>query len=996
MTLFGRSEPLAVAESALEEAAGGRGGTLVVTGEAGIGKSALARALAIAAEARGARVGFGRAWEVGGAPAYWPWSQALGELGLDLDELLGSALGDMVGAQRLIAFDRVVRAVCGSNALPGPVLGLVVVILDDLHAADVASLELALAFARAATRRRVLLVVTTRESELLERREVGDLVGRLVREGRAVPLRRLDAAATASWLSSLRFDGDPSEVHRLSEGNPLFIEEAVRLGVDRFATAAAGGVPVILAEHLGRISPATRETLAAAAVLGREASHADVAALTGDGLDRVADAAREGVLAGVLAPERAGALAFSHVLLRDSVYEGLSPSRRAALHARAADALEARRAPLALVAQHLLDAGDAVAVERIVRTVSSAAEAAAARHAADSAIDLVTRARERLAARLDEATALTLDLAIADASMRTTPSDEARALCADCAVRAKRLGLAGEQTRAALAYGREILTGRVDATMTGLLEDALAVVPADQTSLRAQVLSRLGSALVPPTTEAGLVTALGHAHEALSLARAQRQDVPTLLHTLLWTARTYGYVIPLADRVEHMTELVSLAREHDAMLTLADVGGFYAVSLREIGRPVAAQREAEAYYRLVESLPLPALQWKAVTTRATMAAMDGRMDDARVHAEELRRLSGTSQHAAISWALYEVALAACTRDTDKLAAIESALTPILSRRAVFAPWMGCIHALAGRRAEALSFLNPVVEFPRGLPPILLSAHAAILLESEELAAVFYEPLAKEKVNGRFFWGPSGGFPFGPVSRILGELALLRGDHERARAHLDAAIAECREMDTPPFLALSEQARARVSSVSASATPPAAVAKPADVNVTLSREADVWLVTASTSAPFRVKHAKGLDYLHQLLRSPGREIYVLALAGAGEAAEDAGAILDEQAKGAYKRRVEDLEDQVAEAERLGDRGRALRAREELEAVAEHLAAAVGLGGRDRKAASNVERARVNVQRRIKDSIRRIADQDASLGRYLDATVHTGTYCMYKPM
>src|SRR5579871_5745417 len=116
MPLFGRTEPLAAAARALEEAALGRGGTLVVTGEPGIGKSALARSFAAEAEARGARVGFGRAWEVGGAPAYWPWSQALTELGLDLDEVLGSASNDKASAQRLVAFDRVVRAACAGDA----------------------------------------------------------------------------------------------------------------------------------------------------------------------------------------------------------------------------------------------------------------------------------------------------------------------------------------------------------------------------------------------------------------------------------------------------------------------------------------------------------------------------------------------------------------------------------------------------------------------------------------------------------------------------------------------------------------------------------------------------------------------------------------------------------------------------------------------------------------------------------------------------------------
>src|SRR6185437_11922996 len=239
MQLFGRTEPLAAAARALEGAVAGRGSTLVVSGEAGIGKSALARTLAAEAEARGARVGFGRAWEVGDAPTYWPWTQALAELGLELDELLGSASGEMANAQRLVTFHRVVRAVC---AVEGP---LVVVILDDLHAADVASLELALAFARGIARTRALLIVTTRESELAERRDLGELIGKLTREGVAIPLRRLDPGATQSWLASVGFQGDAAEVHRLSEGNPLFIEEAVRLGVDRFATAATGGVTVI-------------------------------------------------------------------------------------------------------------------------------------------------------------------------------------------------------------------------------------------------------------------------------------------------------------------------------------------------------------------------------------------------------------------------------------------------------------------------------------------------------------------------------------------------------------------------------------------------------------------------------------------------------------------------------------------------------------------------------------------------------------------------------
>jgi non-specific serine/threonine protein kinase len=88
--------------------------------------------------------------------------------------------------------------------------------------------------------------------------------------------------------------------------------------------------------------------------------------------------------------------------------------------------------------------------------------------------------------------------------------------------------------------------------------------------------------------------------------------------------------------------------------------------------------------------------------------------------------------------------------------------------------------------------------------------------------------------------------------------------------------------------------------------------------------------------------------------------------------------------------------MQDAERFGDVGRVRRAQEEREALAEQLASAVGLGGRDRRAASDVERARINVQRRLKDALDRIASEDPGLGRYLAASIQTGTYCSYTPV
>jgi hypothetical protein len=115
----------------------------------------------------------------------------------------------------------------------------------------------------------------------------------------------------------------------------------------------------------------------------------------------------------------------------------------------------------------------------------------------------------------------------------------------------------------------------------------------------------------------------------------------------------------------------------------------------------------------------------------------------------------------------------------------------------------------------------------------------------------------------------------------------------------------------------------------------------------------------------------------------------------DALGDTGALLDPQAKEAYRRRLSELDEDIEEAEAMNDADRAERARSEREFIAHELAAAVGLGGRDRVAASASERARVNVTRAIKSSLGRIAAHSAALGRHLEITVRTGTYCSYEP-
>jgi non-specific serine/threonine protein kinase len=170
---------------------------------------------------------------------------------------------------------------------------------------------------------------------------------------------------------------------------------------------------------------------------------------------------------------------------------------------------------------------------------------------------------------------------------------------------------------------------------------------------------------------------------------------------------------------------------------------------------------------------------------------------------------------------------------------------------------------------------------------------------------------------------------------------------------------------------------------------------------------------------RLRDTKGLRCLARLLASPGQEIPAVELE-AGESdvplpelvaagdvsgsAEldgsrpdlgDAGAMLDAQAKAEYKARIDDLRDEFDEAERFNDSGRATRAQEELDVLTNELARAVGLGGRDRRAASHAERARLNVTRAIRSSLRTLERAHPSLAEHLAATVHTGRYCSYTP-
>lgn len=179
----------------------------------------------------------------------------------------------------------------------------------------------------------------------------------------------------------------------------------------------------------------------------------------------------------------------------------------------------------------------------------------------------------------------------------------------------------------------------------------------------------------------------------------------------------------------------------------------------------------------------------------------------------------------------------------------------------------------------------------------------------------------------------------------------------------------------------------------------------DVGGVFRREGDFWTVAYGGEIA-RLRDRKGMRYLAMLLAHPGREFCALDMAvdpgvrplqpparGRMLRQDDLGPILDAEARASYRRRLAELRDELADAERLNDRGRRECAQAETDCIMRALATATALGGRDRRTGSDLERARVAVTLRIRDAVARITEHLPALGRYLAAHVETGRVLLY---
>ena len=931
----GRERELAELTSALEGLDQGRGGLFLLSGEPGIGKTRLADELAARAD-RKVLVAWGAAWDGGGAPLLWPWIQVLRALASRLpapSEQLRRELGplwegggasagaggvDDLEAQRFRRFDAL-RALLAEASARQPLL----VVLEDLHAADRPSL-LATEFVAGALRSmRVLLVGTHREAEARLDPDLGDSLSRIARHGSVLPLARLGRGEIARLLSDLEPVNDQlvDSLHAASGGNPLFVQEMLR---HVRSGAPTRDVPLrvgaVIAERLGHLDPPVRDVLERAAVLGREVDRQLLAELAGLEVLELRERLRLPLLTGILTEVPGGRLAFGHPLFRAQLEEGLEPARRAALH-RAVGEVVARRGTRGVgaveetVAHHLLAAlpeGDPVLA---AQWAQKAGESAFRALAFERAVRFFEGALLALQRRPDAAAEVDLQLRLAETLARTGAGPRSRDLAREAADRARALGDPVRIARAALAYGAEIRIGVVDPVLISLLEESLVRVGEADPALQARLLARLAAARQPaPDPQVPIRLA----HEAVALARGVG-DAETLLAVLhaagigagdLWSARRATGGRPRAGLLRPWQRAISVLAQRGYERLAIDES-----ELADLHESALA---ADAADRLGAMLGEPRWQWRPALLRAMAAVAQGRWDDgARACSDAEERV--TQVVPAVHGAAFSIALhrmgafrarerGAATDILPLVAEAQSTAGPVnstmmstLVRASVLARFN---EILAARRVlDGLTEdLAQVAAFPSAL---LELADVVTRVEDSARAAVVL-PLVEHVTWPAVGWGTVGYVWQGPSRAWVGSLlvvlerwgeavtvledalttaelggarpiaahlrcelarALLGrgspGDAARAVELLDAAGAEATSLEMSHQAARIAQLRAGLG---ARPTPHPTRSSEEGPSFELVREGEVWSVTHQQRT-VRLKHSRGLEILDLLVRTP---------------------------------------------------------------------------------------------------------------------------------
>jgi len=465
--LIGRRAELAVLDALIAQTAAGAGGIVLITGDPGAGKTRLAREAA--GRAAGAMVAWGACRESEGAPPLWPWMQVLRRLGkaaITVDAAEGAAA-------RFRLYERIEHAL-RESADSGPQL----VVIDDLHRADEASLRFLGYLSEALWPAPIGMIVTYRDTEVPAASLTASVIAQLARGpgSRRCELTGLSQDSVAQWLRAAGADGiDAADLHARTGGNPLFIAESIRL----FTEGAQPDAPLrsvgeVIRERLAPLPQACRDALEVAAVLGRDFEYPPLAAALQTSPANAVAALDPAVSARLVAPadSRAGAYRFVHTLIRDAVEEQLAPSRRADLHARVFAALrDTGWGQASDLAHHAVQARPIVSDEVAADAARSAADAADRLLAWEDAATwwrmaiALTRRRDSLDTNLEMRLGRSLLLA--------GQIDEAREHFEAAADQAARTGDGAALAASALAAGDTVAEVAADHRLVALLDRAL-------------------------------------------------------------------------------------------------------------------------------------------------------------------------------------------------------------------------------------------------------------------------------------------------------------------------------------------------------------------------------------------------------------------------------------------------------------------------------------------------------------------------------------------
>jgi class 3 adenylate cyclase/tetratricopeptide (TPR) repeat protein len=854
----GRERELEEMRALLEDALSGRGHLLLLTGEPGIGKTRTAEELATYAQVRGAQVHWGRCHEADGAPAYWPWSEAIRSYVRDADpvglawqlgreaaevaqivpelrEVLGEVedLPELEPEQaRFRLFDSVGTFLRGaSQARP------LVIILDDLHWADEPSLLMLRFIARQIGDSGLVLVGTYRDVELGRHHPLAETLSDLagIEHGRRVGLRGLDVEAVGRYVQMTTGSGPPpglaDAVRDQTAGNPFFVAEVVRLmasegrlgpaaGDAGWELAIPQGVREVVGRRLDQLSEHANEVLRFAAVCGRE-FYLEV-------LDRVCGRPREEIV-GVIeqavgarlvteSQREPGRYSFAHALVRDTLYAEVPTSQRLQVNREIAEALEQINADdldshVSELAHHFLEAASPGETGRAVDYAQRAARRATAGLAHEEAASLYRKALDALELEPspDPETRFDLLLELGDAQIRAGRLADARATLDRAAPEARTLGDPDRLARVALSMTLTSEAGVVDEPQIALLEEALAAIGEDDSAVRSQLLSGLAQALY-------WIDAAGRSNDLglESLEMARRVGDPEALATAL-TRRQFTTGVGIEATHQRLAESEEM---HDLAKRLGDLElelRAHVYRLRdflELGNIPEVDRNLAAYERLARELRQPQFLWHIPLLRGTRALIDGRFSDAEQLMAEARAGGERAQEpvSAMFFVIQDLLLRrhrGSDADREHIRELLPGLGELVERYPTIPAWrcsLASIHAELGNQGEARTVFEQLAG--EGFESLPSDAQWLISLTSLGETAAFLGDAARagrlyeliQPYSGMTIVAGRAAACYGPVERVLGLLAATIGRTSDAERHLGSSLALSERMGDRPFVA----------------------------------------------------------------------------------------------------------------------------------------------------------------------------------------------------